>query len=309
MSFEAFNTIANTRSVADIRKYIDRNEEFFNDYVRRRRAKRILIHHGIPVEPLLPNRSKLIGNRVMDTVSNIIKGGDVDDELEYIRNISKTSNAANVTISNIKKELIHRGYNQRARDIETSIVKDDIVNETIREREKATEDNAEKQVYIHEFFSMRNVLARLRGYVEDLTNLEITNTVIADALINFSARPAELYGLILRRGNVEGQLKDRGHASSNKYIGLLPYDDAAALLEAIKSAAGMNPADVKISVRFRTYMKRYDMLPSLLRKVGAHYASVGEPNKIKRLRKRQLALRHKDMTTSLLHYDIADRIM
>ena len=308
--YDEFKKFIDNKQFTSAKTHIEQNPETFNDFDIRRKAKRYMNKKASDevINDLLPSRLNLRGNRNLEAVENIMKGADVDAELRYIQSISKTATASNVAVSAIKKELKLRGYTSGVEDISRSEVKDEIVFDTIEERAEATAENGEKLFYIDPYFMAEHVIKRLLDYVENTDTLQITNAVIADVMINFSARPSELYNLELIDGFISGQSKDRGNNTYTKYVGVLPFDQSKLLLDKIKQHPEASPAGVRQAGIFARFMRTYKMTPSQLRKIGAHYASMGERNKIKRLRKKQEALRHKSLGTSILHYDISDRI-
>lgn len=307
--YHTLKTLVDQKKISELKKLVKENAEFFENFDTRRNAKKYMKNKlsQDDIDSILPNRLQQRGNKIYDAVDSIMKGADVDAELEHIQNISKTANAANVAISMIKRELANRGYTQGVNDIKTSQVKDEVLKDKIAEREIATELNAEKENIVDSHFAFELVHERLKEYIKKGGDLNVNNDVIADIMINFSARPSELYNLVLTNGLITGQSKDRGNETYTKYIGILPADEAEALLAHMKRYSHMNPHGQTRTGQFIRYMKQYGMLPSQLRKIGAEYASMTEPNKLRRLKKRQQALRHKNISTSLMHYDVSDR--
>lgn len=308
--YEIFKKLADEKKFSEVKALIDKNPETFNNYEIRRKAKRYLQNRATcyEIDKLLPSRLNTRGNKTIEAVERIMKGSDVDNELGYIQSISKTNNAANVAVSAIKKELKRRGFTSGVNDISTSPVKDNIVIDTIEEREEAIAQNGEKVFIINPYFNYENVYNRLMSYIKNIDTLDITDEVIADMMINFAARPSELYNLVLSNGMISGQSKTRGAEIFTKFIGILPFAESKLLLDKIKQYPKMSPVGIRRTGQFGRFMKKYGMIPRQLRALGAEFASMSETNKIKRLRKRQSALRHKDLSSSLLHYDISDRI-
>lgn len=308
--YESFKQLADEKKFDEVKKIVDDNPDTFYNFELRRKAKRYLQNRTTAdiVDKILPSRLNTRGNKNLEAVERIMKGADVDHELSYIQSVSRTSNAANVAVSEIKKELKRRGFTSGVNAISTSTVKDEIVADTIEEREEATAENGEKDFNINPYFNFESVYNRLVDYVKNIDTLDITNNVIADVMINFSARPSELYNLVLSNGMVSGQSKTRGAEIFTKFVGLLPFEESKILLDKIKQHPEMAPVGIRRVGQFGRFLKRFEMIPRQLRAIGAEYSSMSETNKIKRLRKRQAALRHKDLSTSLMHYDISDRI-
>lgn len=318
--YETFKDLVKRNDINKIKAIIKANSKMFETYDIRRNA-RMFITRNLNLDianELLPSRlNKTRTSRNKDAVDAIIKGADIEAELEYIKNVAKSQNAANVSISLIKKELEIKGHKAAAEEIKHSAITSEAMAGAAEEQEESRARLSDIPFYIHPNFAFENVHKRLNGYITSIKDNKppaITNAIIADTMILLAARPSELFNLkISGDGMISGQSKAREAQTSYKYIGILDAGDAKLLLEYIQKFPEFAPVGVSRSSVFSRFMKQFGdetthMTPSALRKIGGEYASMTETNKYKRIKKRQQALRHKRLETSIMHYDITDKM-
>ena len=234
-----------------------------------------------------------------DTALDIAKTQGIDAAIDYISETAGTDNSAMNQISTLKKTLQSEGID--VTDIDNSALRKEIqarANEKIDQRreEKLYEDN----FTIHPNFSYNNVINRLAIYGEQ-DIIEPSMQFIADMLIAFSARPGELYKLKFIGDKITGHLKTRGDNTPVKYAGIYPIPMAKKML--LQLPKELDLTENKNVNKLSQFMQKYKMQPRSLRTIGAEYTTLSyKPSERRKIR--QLALRHKKMSTSLASYQM-----
>ena len=316
-----------------IRKYLDDTEDIdmdllkdmignhFEDIYDRKMMKMHLRKYlnDEEVEELLPVRKggnrrthKSVESIILTLVKTEYNGNNlqqvVDKVVKYVDNNSKSANGMLSQITRIRKMLISNDYEDIADKLLASNLykkaKDDAkyeMEESLIDREEITYDIPE--------FKRDNLLKSLDKLVNNIvndSNYPINYEIITLALLNFAARPSELYYLQLNNGKISGHLKQRGKNSLFPYEGILPYDKAVILLSYIKKHDEYN-FDYRLDSHkidaYRRYLKdKYGITPRVLRKLGSLAAISDESSTIKRILKQKNVLRHQSEATSVLHY-------
>jgi hypothetical protein len=191
--------------------------------------------------------------------------------------------------------LKKNGYNSDVKKIsESEIVKNIIEQSNILQEERRV-INRGKEFYISPYFCYDFVMARLDSYLNIPT--EYSNGVMCDLLIAFCARPHELENLSLTpEGFISGFGKSRDNIPK-KFVGLRNLNESIILLKIVTK--------IYDSEKFRKFVKNnFKMLPSQFRKIGAEYVSMNEENIGKKRMIKKDALRHSNISTSIMYYDI-----
>lgn len=251
------------------------------------------------------SKPKTTGNRfktgititIRDKAIEIAENDGIDAAIDFIIKETSTNNSAMNQISRLKTALKLKGMD--VSDIDNSEKRkqiQDLANETIENQREEKLYN--KVFYVHPMFMYDNVINRLINYKTEpiINNLQF----IADMLIAFSARPSELYSLKIIGTKIIGHLKSRDNKAV-KYVGLYSIPIAKQML--LKLPQLLDLRESKNIKKLSVFMQKYKMQPRALRLLGAEYITKEyEPTKQRRIR--QIALRHKNINTSLTSYQM-----
>lgn len=226
----------------------------------------------------------------------------IDAAIDFIIDESSTENAAMNQISQFKTALKDKGVDTTAIDKnEKRLENQEIAVENMdhRREEKLYDD----EFFIHPNFSYDNIINRLAIY--EKTDNPDTIQFVADMIVAFSARPSELYSLKFVGDKITGHLKSRDNKPL-KYAGMYSIPVAKQML--LKLPREFDLREDKNIKKLSLFMQKYKMQPRALRVLGAEYTTRSyKPNERRKIR--QLALRHKKLSTSLESYQMPTNIV
>ena len=248
---------------------------------------------------------KIKGNRFKTGITKTIMEqaleiDDIDKAIEFIKNETGSTNTAMNYISMYKKALKDKGID--ITKIDDSNVRKEIqldANEKLINRRE--EKLAVDEFFIHPNFSYDNVVNRLAIYEIEEDNKKLNNMqFVADMIVAFSARPGELYNLRFVGDKITGHSKSRDNIPL-KYAGMYVIPVAKKMLT--KLPKDLDLREDKNITKLSRFMKNYNMQPRALRTIGADYTTRSYiPQERRKIR--QLALRHKKLSTSLESYQM-----
>jgi hypothetical protein len=236
---------------------------------------------------------------------------DADALIEYIKNITKSYNSALVQITGFRHLLKDNGYTELADDLLKSPIYTDLLKQSRIEAESALEDGVENKELIDQAVMKRlgdyktiyNTLIKIVDELQETQRLPNLHDLVY-TLINFSARPTDIFNMTFKGDKLVNWGKQRNNKTSSEadYIGFLPLEDAKYLLHRIQLHFNKEPRD-SLMKDLRNYTKNLLWCnPRDLRRISSIILSSTEPNRIKRIKKQQAILRHKNPITSILYY-------
>jgi hypothetical protein len=237
---------------------------------------------------------------------DIAKDSNIADAVRYVYEQSKTTNAQAGHLSHLKKHIIDDGN-----DTMLASLKDDkLYKEINAEHAASSSDKLLEQGVkdIEHNFTYNGIMDKLNNIVKRIKDgkFELDYEDLMYILMNYSARPSELYSLeIDDDGEIGGHVKQRGSDRKYEYTGYLDLADARMLLNHIKSEfPDWNPKGNNTRYQhLRRYMnKQYDLNIRDLRTISsrlltAHIVKDSDP--VKTILTQAKILRHVNKMNAL----------
>ena len=290
----------------------------------------------LPVKTKKPKKVSVM-TRVLDEI--YAGNTDINTLINLILSITKSNNSACVLITKIRNKLKHfidnydtlhdidpnnlqdtEDHKQELKEVMDGLInnpkyteiktlaKQEIMNNLDKkDLKRATDQNT---LLSTTFGSILNVDRKLNAIVKSITsdsNFPMSLEVLVYALINFSARPADLYNMSFDADNqIHGFRKQRGKDTPAPYVGILDIDDAKILLDFVQSHQEYNPDQTDNKIKYNKLLdqlhKAYNCSFRCIRMYAANLIASQQPSRILQLSTRQKALRHANLDTSVLHY-------
>lgn len=285
-----------------------------NPVFRTRARKKLISKFNKDPNEALTLVPKTTGNRFKQGITRSIKDRAVEifqsegtrEAIQFIIDNTSSSISAMNRISALKTDL-------KKREIDVSEINNSV--KRLENQEKAIEKleiNRENKLYndvfvIHDNFSYDRVINRIAIYInkqkiEEDDQLQF----LADIMIAFAARPSELYRLKFVGDKITGHLKSRRNEELLDYAGIYPISIAKEMLK--KLPKDLNLSESRNYKKLGLYLAKFDMQPRSLRTIGAEYITRSyKPEERRKIR--QLALRHKNLATSLISYQLPNNII
>lgn len=256
----------------------------------------------------LPKKDKIrtSGNRFRTGITKTIKyqaievaiEDGIDSAINLIIDQTSTDVSAMNQISILKSELKEKGVDTS--DIDNSKLRLEVQGRANAYMDRRVEEKLyEDDFYINPNFSYYNVINRLAIYENE--DKPDSMQFIADMMIAFAARPSELYSLRFVGNKITGHLKTRGDDKPLDYAGMYSIPVAKVMLA--KLPLNLDTREAKIRQKLAVFIRSYNMQPRSLRTLGAEYITRSYlPSERRKIR--QLSLRHKKLSTSLLSYQM-----
>lgn len=296
----------NIESLSSISSFIKKNPELVDTPLKRTvlRKKIEAVHGREEALKLIPlaypkNPSRSIPTLLLEAIR---EGYTPSEIIQYAESLTKSAGSFLVNISYLRKALADLGETKFADDL----LKDDRYRELNRiandKMEERVIEKSEISFQIPQEFDLINIISRLYDHLEDDLPANISH--VADMMAILSARPSELFNLQIEDGYIFGHSKQRNKDNRYKYVGLVPAEDIQIMLDRLKQYPNMNPTqNSRAYSQLRTYLSQYGLTPRNLRLIGSIHVGRTEQNRIKRLLKQKIHLRHRGSgMTAYFHY-------